>query len=289
MQSSQQPIPPRTQTTKGREMRLCQWSECDQEAKTRNLCNKHYLYALRKGIVNQFPYMRRKDQFCSEISCSRPHKVNGFCAAHNYRFNRGLDMSKPIKGSLNNCIVENCERKPHSNGYCTFHRKRIQTGIPLDAPLLRQKYDEEQKCKIDVCKQKAKLNGMCRFHYGRQKKNPNFKNLSRFPRGLILPEIIPLEDLWRLNVCKDKTHGYEYVKYNKKRRPFHQVVWEAHNGRRVRPFENVHHLNGIRDDNRIENLELWTKPQPCGQRPEDLVAWVHEHYRELLEARLALF
>lgn len=64
--------------------------------------------------------------------------------------------------------------------------------------------------------------------------------------------------------------GYDYPGANKSGYILaHRLAIQEHIGRVLEPHERIHHKNGDRSDNRIENLELWahaTKKDPSGVR-----------------------
>jgi hypothetical protein len=55
-----------------------------------------------------------------------------------------------------------------------------------------------------------------------------------------------------------KGNGYIMITFNYVKMLVHRVIWEMHNGPIPEGYE-IDHMNGIRSDNRIENLRLVTR------------------------------
>lgn len=196
---------------------------------------------------------------CVVDDCSRPVTARSWCGAHYRRWHKygdpeGNAPRKPVKltGDVKECRT--CGR--------ILDRGEFPQGWSPCRDCRRDSHFSKGKM-CATCSQPLTNNnatGLCLTHLGKQR-----RDRAKVNRLVVAGGYVALTGHWDHPNSRTRGHILEHVK-----------VMSEMLGRPLLEGENVHHKNGVRDDNRPENLELWVVKQPQGQRATDLVAWAYE-------------
>lgn len=196
---------------------------------------------------------------CAVHDCEKGSIARGWCGAHYRRWNKYGDpegvaqrKAKPATGNLRRCGA--CKR--------TLDVAEFPNGwTPCRDCRKDRHFSQGRKCSVcDSPISNSSTSGLCRTDFNTSRRYDTTPKRLRVAGGYVA-----LTGHWDHPNARLRGHILEHVK-----------VMSEMLGRPLAPGENVHHKNGVRDDNRPENLELWVVSQPKGQRPDDLVAWAME-------------